>query len=59
LPVNVTGKLISGEIAFLKNLLPLLKEQEWITNTEAHKATGKSEGSAKKFLRSLTKKSVL
>jgi ATP-dependent DNA helicase RecG len=59
LPNNVAGKLTSGELIFLKSLLPSFALNEWITNTEVRNHTGNSAGSVKRFLRNLTGKGIL
>ena len=56
LPNNVAGLLTSAEMAFLSSLLSFFDECEWITNSQAREATGKSDGSVKRFMRNLTSK---
>ena len=59
LPDEVAEKLTPAEEAFLNCLIPSIDEHEWITNAEVREATGKSEGSVKRFMRNLTGKGVL
>jgi Fic family protein len=59
LPINVADKLTAAEAEFAGLLEPCLKEREWISNAEAREATGKAEGSVKRFLRNLADKGVL
>ena len=56
LPNNVAELLTSAETAFLSSLLSFFDECEWITNAQAREATGKSDGSVKRFMRNLTSK---
>ena len=56
---KVTGKLTKAESTFLELLIPNLNEHEWITNAQAREITGKTEGSAKRFLRNLADKGAL
>jgi len=58
LPNNVAGLLTSAETAFLSNILSVFDECEWISNAQAREATGKSDGSVKRFMRNLTSKGI-
>ena len=59
LPNNVVENLTPAETAFLSSLLSIFEKSEWITNAEAREATGKSDGSVKRFMRNLTDKFAL
>ncbi len=59
LPDKLPNKLTRAETAFMNDLSPLFAQSEWITNTEAREASGKSEGSVKRFMRNLTEKGAL
>ncbi len=59
MPNNIAEKLTPTETAFLNDLLSLFAANEWITNTEAREASGKSESSVKRFMRNLTEKGAL
>ena len=59
LPNKSAVKLTVAEMVFLSSLLPLLDQGKWITNAEARSATGKSDGSVKRFMRNLAGKGIL
>ena len=59
LPDEVAKKLTSAEEAFLSSLMPSFDAREWMINAEVRAATGKSEGSVKRFMRNLTEKGAL
>ena len=59
LPNNVAGLLTSAEMVFISSLLSFFDECEWITNSQAREATGKSDGSVKRFMRNLTSKGAI
>ena len=56
---NNNGALTLSETSFLKGIMTLFDEYEWISNTKAREATGKSEGSVKRYMRNLTNKGIL
>ena len=59
LPNSVVEKLTPAEISFLSSLMPFFDGSMWITNAQAREATGKSDGSVKRFMRNLTHKGAL
>lgn len=59
LPNGLAESLTVAEATFLSGLLSFFDEREWITNAEAREATGKSDGSVKRFMRNLTNKGAL
>ncbi|MCL1803183.1 MAG: putative DNA binding domain-containing protein [Eubacteriaceae bacterium] len=59
LPNTVVGILTPTEIKFLNSLMTFFSIEEWITNTEAREASGKSESSVKRYMRNLINKGAL
>ena len=53
---SIIGTLTPAEKAFLDSVLSFFDEREWFTNAQVREATGKSDGSVKRFLRNLTAK---
>jgi len=59
LPDSAVNELTYAEKVFLIRLMPLFDGCIWITNAQAREATGKSDGSVKRFMRNLTNKGIL
>jgi ATP-dependent DNA helicase RecG len=59
LPNNIAERLTPAESVFLNSLMPFFDGSIWITNAQARAATGKSDGSVKRFMRNLTDKGAI
>ena len=59
LPNSVVERLTPAETVFLNSLMPFFDGSIWVTNAQAREATGKSDGSVKRFMRNLTDKGAI